>query len=118
YMDKLDGRIDAEFFDRQAAEWRAEQVQILRNIETHVAANQNYIEKGIKLLQLARRAHELFENQPAKEKRRLLDFVLSNSVWKNGKLLAEYRQPFDVLALAIATDQRTRSLEPARLVEN
>jgi len=110
YMDKLDGRIDAEFFDRQAAEWRTEQVHILRNIETHATANQNYIEEGIKLLQLARRAHELFENQPASEKRKLLDFVLSNSIWKNGKLLAEYRQPFDVLAVAIASDQRTRWL--------
>jgi len=62
YMDKLDGRIDAEFFDRQAAEWRTEQVHILRNIETHATANQNYIEEGIKLLQLVCRAHELFEN--------------------------------------------------------
>jgi site-specific DNA recombinase len=118
YMDKLDGRIDAEFFDRQAAQWRTEQVNILRNIEMHATANQNYIEEGIKLLQLARRAHELFENQSAHEKRRLLDFVLSNSVWKNGKLLAEYRQPFDVLAVAIASDQRTTSLEPTRAVEN
>jgi hypothetical protein len=69
YMDKLDGRIDNEFFDRQAIAWRTEQVHILRNIETHVAANQSYIEEGIKLMALARRAHELFENQPANEKR-------------------------------------------------
>jgi hypothetical protein len=118
YMDKLDGRIDAEFFDRKAAEWRTEQVQVLRNVETHVTANQNYIEEGIKLLQLARRAHQLFENQPAKEKRRLLDFVLSNSVWKNGKLQAEYRQPFDVLVVATASDRRARSLGSASVVEN
>jgi site-specific DNA recombinase len=118
YMDKLDGRIDAEFFDRQAAEWRTQQVHILRNIEVHATSNQNYIEEDIQLLQLARRAHELFENQPANEKRKLLDFVLSNSVWKNGKLLAEYRQPFDVLAVAIASDQRTRSVQPTHAVEN
>ena len=84
----------------------------------HATANQNYIEEGIKLLQLARRAHELFENQPANEKRKLLNFVLSNSVWKNGKLLAEYRRPFDVLAVAIASDEQLRSLESARAAEN
>ena len=84
----------------------------------HATANQNYIEEGIKLLQLARRARELFENQRANEKRKLLDFVLSNSVWKNGKLLAEYRQPFDVLAVAAASDQRTRSAQSTRAVEN
>jgi hypothetical protein len=60
----------------------------------------------------------LFENQPANEKRKLLDFVLSNSVWKNGKLLAEYRQPFDLLAVAIASDEQLRSLESARAAEN
>ena len=118
YMDKLDGRIDADFFDRQAAEWRTVQVHILQSIETHLTANQSYIEEGIKLLELARRAHELFENQPANEKRKLLDFVVSNSIWKNGELMAEYRQPFDVLAIAVASDQRTKSLESGRPVEN
>jgi hypothetical protein len=118
YMDKLDGRIDNEFFDRQATAWRTEQMHILRNIETHVAANQSYVEEGIKLMALARRAHELFENQPANEKRKLLDFVLSNSIWKNGELLAEYRQPFDVLAIAVASDQHRKSTEPPCAVEN
>ena len=37
--------------------------------------------------------------EPA-EKRRLLNFLLSNCVWKAGVLTAEYRQPFDMLALA------------------
>jgi hypothetical protein len=34
-------------FHRKATEWRTEQVQVLRNIETHVIANQNYIEEGV-----------------------------------------------------------------------
>lgn len=68
--------------------------------------------------QLAQRAHELFENQPATEKRKLLDFVVSNCIWKNGDLVAEYRQPFDVLAIAVASDQLTRSVEPTYAVEN
>jgi site-specific DNA recombinase len=29
YMDKLDGRIDAEFFDRKTAEWRTKQIRVL-----------------------------------------------------------------------------------------
>lgn len=98
YLDKLDGRINAEFFDRKAAEFRVQQGDILREIQAHQAADQNYIEEGIKLLDLARSAHGRFENQPAKEKRKLLDFVLSNSTWKSGELTAQYRQPFDLLA--------------------
>ena len=51
-------------------------------------------------MHLAQRAHELFESQKPAEKRRLLNFLLSNCVWKGGVLTAEYRQPFDILALA------------------
>ena len=32
------------------------------------------------------------------EKRNLLDFVLSNSIWKDGRLIPNYRKPFDLLA--------------------
>ena len=109
YMDKLDGRIDSEFFDRKAAEFRAEQCRVMRDVDTHQNANRSYIEEGIKLLELAQRAHLLFENQPPSEKRKLLDFVVSNCRWKDGQLAAEYRKPFDVLALAVAADQRDGS---------
>jgi hypothetical protein len=44
---------------------------------------------------LARRAHFLFENQRPTEKRKLLDFVLSNCRWKDGQLEAEYRKALD-----------------------
>lgn len=102
YMDKLDGRIDNDFFDRKAAEFRSEQSRVMRDVEAHQNANQSYIEDGIRLLDLARRAHVLFENQPPVEKRKLLDFVLSNCRWKNRQLEAEYRKPFDLLAVVVA----------------
>ena len=54
----------------------------------HRSANRHYIDEGAKLLDLARRAHELFKKQPAREKRKLLDFVLSNCQRKNGELMA------------------------------
>jgi site-specific DNA recombinase len=69
YMDKLDGRIDAEFFDRKAAEFRSEQCRLMRDLETHQSANRVYIEEGIELLELAQRAHRLFESQPPSEKK-------------------------------------------------
>jgi site-specific DNA recombinase len=77
YIDKLDGRIDADFFDRKAVEWRAEQARLRSDIDTHYAANQNYIQEGIKLLELAQRAARLFESQPAMEKRSFCRCLLS-----------------------------------------
>ena len=98
YLDKLDGRIDAAFFDRMSAQWRDEQARCLRDIEQHQSANRSYMEEGVRLLELARSAQRLFEQQDAREKRRLLSFVVSNCAWKDGELVAELRQPFDLLA--------------------
>jgi site-specific DNA recombinase len=106
YEDKLDGRIANDFFDSKAAEMRAAQTAIIRDLGAHQTANHSYIEEGVQLLELAHNAHALFESQPATAKRKLLDFVLSNCTWKGGELTAKYRQPFDVLAVAVASEQQ------------
>lgn len=111
YIDKLDGRIDGDFFDRKSEEWREEQRKCLDLIREHQDANQNYLDEGIKLLELAQKAGTLFRNQSPGEKRRLLGFVLSNCVWKNGKLTAEYKQPFDLLAKNVVELEAMRRKE-------
>jgi site-specific DNA recombinase len=65
YDDKLDGVIDEGFFRRKADECRAEQTKLSDEIERHRQANQNDIEDGTRLLDLANKAAELFERQPA-----------------------------------------------------
>ena len=100
YVDKLDGRIDTAFFDRKSVEWRTEQDRLLRDVEAHQNANRTYIDEGVQLLHLVQCAPQLFERQQPAEKRQLLNFLLSNCVWKDGAVAAEYRQPFDLLAVA------------------
>ncbi len=98
YIDKLDGRIDVQTYDRLSGEWRSEQDRILRSIEEHQNANEVYLEDGVQLLELASRCQELFARQAASEKRKLLDFVVSNCSWKDGVLTPTFRKPFDLLA--------------------
>ena len=98
YIDKLDGKIGGDFFDKLAGQWREEQTRCLRDIESHQEAEQSYMSEGVRLLELARNAQVLFERQSAREKRRLLNFVLSNCSWENGEVVATFRQPFDLLA--------------------
>jgi site-specific DNA recombinase len=97
YLDKLDGRVDTAFFDRKSSEWRREQDQLLLSIHEHQTANQTYLEEGVRLLELAQRAHDLFRKQEPREKRRLLNFLLSNCSWKDDRLTPVFRQPFDML---------------------
>jgi DNA invertase Pin-like site-specific DNA recombinase len=98
YVDKLDGKVGERFYEQKSAEWREEQSDILCRLEEHQNASQSYMEEGISLMELANRAADLFEAQSPSEKRRLLDFVLSNSYWADGELTPEFRQPFDMIA--------------------
>jgi site-specific DNA recombinase len=107
YEDRLDGRIDLAFFDRKSREYRDRQSQILAEIDQHGAADCQYTDAGIRLLELARNMHRLFAQQPAAEKRRLLDFVVPNSIWSNGKVIPAWRQPFDMIALANQSNTST-----------
>ena len=69
------------------------------------------MDEGVQILELARSAQKLFEQQQPREKRRLLNFVLSNCSWEDGEVVATFRQPFDLLAqtTAIATRAMTGS---------
>ena len=112
YLDKLDGRIDAAFFDRKASEWRIEQNRLTREIQAHHEPGQHQ-DGGVRILELASKASELFLAQPARGKRRLLDFSVSNCSWKGGKLSATFRQPFDMLSDTIRIAQ-SENLPSAR----
>ncbi len=122
YLDKLDGVIDAEFFERHAVAWRDEQRQLRRKIVEHESANQSYMEEGILLLELAHEAPRLFAGQPADEQKRLLQFLLSNSEFRDGELTVHWRQPFDLLTESVDSANENgdanseESASPSRLV--
>ena len=109
YVDKLDGNVFQEFFDRKNGDWRTEQAEILRKIEKHQNANCSYLEEGVRLLELAQKAASLYEKQEMKEKRRILDFLFSNCLWKDGVLIPNYRKPFDTLALTNTAYQKRKA---------
>ena len=104
YVDKIEGRIDAEFFDRMARQWRDEQAQCRSRIEELSVANQAYYEDGLRLLELARNAAALWKRQSPAEKRKLLGFLVSNCTLEGAELQFELRQPFEMLRETVATD--------------
>ena len=109
YVDKLDGRIDAAFFEQMSARWRTEQERCQQAIERHQSADHSYLESGVKILELARNAGRLFQMQDAHEKRRLLNFVVSNCFWKGGQLTTDFRQPFDLISETTARAAQARA---------
>jgi hypothetical protein len=82
---------------------REEQSKILSQIRAHQAANHNYLEEGIRLLEFANKAYSLYLRQAAHEKARLLKIVQSNCVWDGVSPCPKYRKPFNILAEGLSS---------------
>jgi hypothetical protein len=53
--------------------------------DQHQSAEQSYMDEDVQILELARNAERLFERQEPHQKRRLLNFVLSNCTWEEAR---------------------------------
>jgi site-specific DNA recombinase len=97
YVDKLDGKITEEFWQARSNEWTQQEQQIvmakraLDDIEPDRALN------GVKILELANKAHFLYVRQSPEEQGKLLKFVLSNCKIDAASLYPTYRKPFDLI---------------------
>ena len=98
YIDKLEGRVDDTLFETMHRRWRSEQVEVLRSIGEHDAADAVCIEEGIRLMEFASLLPTAFAQESPHEKGRLLKHLQSNSTWADGTLTVEFAQPFDILA--------------------
>jgi hypothetical protein len=97
YLDKLDGRISQEFFDKQAESWRREQEILRRKIEDIEKATPAPIDQAIDMLRLTSQASELFLEQPAAEQRRLLQAIMEEAAWQDGGLRTTLFEPFEAI---------------------
>jgi site-specific DNA recombinase len=94
-------------------QWREEQNRCQREIDRHQSAEQSYMDEGVQILELARNSQRLFERQEPRQKRRLLNFVLSNCTWEDGEVVATFRQPFDLLAETTAIAMQSAAADEA-----
>jgi hypothetical protein len=92
YEDKLDGKIDEAFYTRKTDEYRAEQARLAEEIGRQQQAGPPQVEN---LAELATRAAERFEQQPAHEKRKLLRYIVEDCQWTQGHLTYRWKPPFE-----------------------
>ncbi len=116
YVDKLDGKISESFYERKAGEWRAEQDRIAEAIQDHRRADRSYAETGVRLLELASGAHAAFMSQGSDERRLLLQQVVSNSSWKDGRLAVELHEPFDLILQGAAKARKADAADARQKV--
>ena len=98
YEDKLDGRIDEEFWSRKMSEWRTQERTLqsaLDSLNTPLPENQALTVQRI--LELANKAHFLYLTRNHQERGQLLKTVVSNCTTDGVSLAPTYRKPFDII---------------------
>ena len=110
YLDKLDGEIEDAFYQKSTTKWRGEQAHIRERIGRHEKADQNYIEQGIRLLELTQRATEIFRRKGQTEKTELLRFIMPDSILEHDTVKPVFKPPFDIIR-RLAEDARTVTLD-------
>lgn len=73
--------------------------QIVDSIRKHEESNVSYFELGSHIFELSQKAHHIYaEKADPKQKRSLLGIVFSNLSLKDGKLVPNYQNAFQVVA--------------------
>ena len=98
YEDKLDGKIDEEFWTRKMCEWREQE----RALESQLASlsvrgTADRVLSVERIFELAHRAHYLYLTRNAEERGQLLKSVLLNCSTDGVSVWPTYRKPFDLI---------------------
>lgn len=93
----LDGKIDGEIYEHKLNEYKKRQQEIISLMATHVDADKASLITVKTVLDLAKRAKEIYESSKVDEKRQILNFLFSNLEMKDKKAIITLREPFDKL---------------------
>ena len=81
YLDKLDGKIPDEFWQRKSVEWQSEESEVLGVLRGLNQPNeQSHVLNLTRILELANKACFLYLKQNAAERAKLLQLLVSNCV--------------------------------------
>ncbi len=94
YDDKLDGSITKDFYDKKFKEFTEKEADLLQQMKEHQQANTNSAITASLLLDLAKRAWDIFKSSETHEKRALINFVLQNCTLDDKKLEYNLKDPF------------------------
>jgi len=97
YLDKLDGKITEEFWNRKSAEWMSEEQQVLSALRSLEQPKPERMLDAMRTLELANKAYFLYLKQEPAEKAKLLRMVLSNCTVDAASVYPTYRKPFDLI---------------------
>lgn len=94
YEDRLDGRITSDEYDKRVAVCKQQEATFLEELKGHSEADEAFVLSCSYILEVAKRASELFMRSQAEQKNRLLRFVFANASVEGEKLNYKLKNVF------------------------
>lgn len=86
YEDKLNGLIPETMWQAKHAQWRSEKEQVHKEIVAQDQQKDEYIQRGVQLIELVQHFETIYKNATPEKKRQMVEIVVSNLSLKYGKL--------------------------------
>jgi hypothetical protein len=106
YLDRLDGRTTAEFFDAKSKQWREQQKQIETQMAQLATTATRSSAEAVQIMMSVSQACGVFIDAQPQQQRATVTALLQNATWKAGKFESSWRSPFDKMALSNSVNQR------------
>jgi site-specific DNA recombinase len=109
YDDKLDGRITEEMYDTKLREYKQRESELLVDMRIHSEADEEFYLTANTVLNVAKRALEIFQSSEVPEKRQFLNFLLQNCQLQDKTLTFDLKKPFDLIAVSAKSASPVKS---------
>ena len=86
-------------FNKKLKEYKEKQAELNEEMQRYTNADENFYLTANRVLNLAKRAYEVFQSSEVNEKRQLLNFLLQNLELEGKKLLFKLKTPLDTMFL-------------------
>lgn len=115
YDDRLDGKISPEFWEKKNKEILGEQAEVLNQLNKLKSEEAKYFEIWLNIIDLARRAREIYERRTPEERRLLLSHIFSNLVLKDGEVAYTLKKSVQKVAERVQQKlDAEKSFEPTK----
>lgn len=91
YYDDL---VDSKFYNDKISKWNKDLEEVMIKLEALHNTEKKYYDEGSRILETLKNAYSLYLQQPPSEKRKMLNYLLSNCTLEGEKVSYDYNLPF------------------------
>ena len=99
YEDKLSGSLSEKIWKTNTAKWSKERDLIASEIKAIEGSKDEYMHRGVELIELMQHSKIIYKRATPDRKRRLVELVSSNLLLADGSIEYHWNLPFNMLAI-------------------